>query len=292
MPASPPAPDSYESLRARNIARNRALLASLDLPTTSPPRKRRKPAPSNPPAKPTPSTTSTPRTSARLANRPPPTTPPDLEPLDRTLRPGPRRIPPPLPPPGPALSESPFHAAPPALTPTGAFAFPDFPTFTPNVSPARMLHAGVHGGTLYAPHESRVLRRPLADDWRDDLPPEWLAGLDVERKVAAGSYDEGVNRWRVKAGQSLGEWERQGWVWPGDPRGWGQWYVRFWRGRRVAGEDERQVGRWERCVGAKGRWRRRLEKEVDGRRERGGEMGRGERVVRQICLQWGWEMEE
>lgn len=53
-----------------------------------------------------------------------------------------------------------------------------------------------------------------------------------------------VNRFQVLAGQSLQEWEKAGWIWPGDPRGWAEWYVRFWDGRRCE-DDERQVKRCE-----------------------------------------------
>ncbi|RSH82132.1 hypothetical protein EHS25_006065 [Saitozyma podzolica] len=32
-----------------------------------------------------------------------------------------------------------------------------------------------------------------------------------------------INRFGVRAGQSLAEWEKAGWVWEGDPRGWAEW---------------------------------------------------------------------
>ena len=54
--------------------------------------------------------------------------------------------------------------------------------------------------------------------------------------------DGDLNRFKVRAGQSLQEWEKAGWIWAGDPRGWAQWYLRFWNGRRCE-DDERQVRR-------------------------------------------------
>ena len=51
-----------------------------------------------------------------------------------------------------------------------------------------------------------------------------------------------VNRFKQRAGQSLQAWEKAGWIWGVDPRGWAQWYVRFWAGRRSV-DDERQIRR-------------------------------------------------
>ena len=36
----------------------------------------------------------------------------------------------------------------------------------------------------------------------------------------------------------------EGWIHSDDPRGWFQWYCRYWRGRRMA-DDARQIGRWK-----------------------------------------------
>ena len=66
-----------------------------------------------------------------------------------------------------------------------------------------------------------------------------------------------MNKYGVKAGQDQAEWERKGWINPQDPRGWFQWYCRFYMGRR-SDDDARQVSRWVGVAGAKGRWKTRL----------------------------------
>lgn len=68
--------------------------------------------------------------------------------------------------------------------------------------------------------------------------PAHMVKTHLTRPVPDGE----VNRWKVRAGQSLKEWEKAGWIWAGDPRGWAQWYTRFWDGRRCE-DDERQIRR-------------------------------------------------
>ena len=48
-----------------------------------------------------------------------------------------------------------------------------------------------------------------------------------------------------------------GWIVRQDPYGWFQWYCRFFAGRRTA-DDARQVSRWAKVAGAKGRWKQNL----------------------------------
>ncbi len=104
----------------------------------------------------------------------------------------------------------------------------DFATgFEPELTPEEMLRLGVFGGKYLT-------------DCRDEFPDRWYehARLCHERHVPE------LNYFGVNASLPLSEWQRRGWMHPDDPRGWFQWYCRYWMGRRMAGEDERQIGRW------------------------------------------------
>ncbi|PWN47882.1 hypothetical protein IE53DRAFT_225787 [Violaceomyces palustris] len=130
--------------------------------------------------------------------------------------------------------------------------------FTPNLTPFEMFEGGAFGGTAFRQYFSSVLRRPLDPDAElSELPAEWLENLDVDNKLRRETYDTSVNRFGVKAGQSLEEWEKAGWVRPQDPRGWFQWYYRFYLGRRSK-DDARQISRWLKACGPAGRFKKSL----------------------------------
>ncbi|HEX6251406.1 MAG TPA: hypothetical protein VFZ56_08225 [Gemmatimonadaceae bacterium] len=100
------------------------------------------------------------------------------------------------------------------------------PRFKPELTPAQMLALGVFGGKYL-------------NDCRREFPASWFrkARLSPTRK------DPSLNFFGVDASQPLAVWRRRGWIHPQDPRGWFQWYCRYYQGRRTT-DDERQIRRW------------------------------------------------
>ncbi len=101
------------------------------------------------------------------------------------------------------------------------------PEFSPDLSPAEMLAMGVFGGKYMT-------------DCTGEFPSEWFENA----KLSPGKHDPRLNFFGIKASKPLSYWEEKGWIWPDDPRGWFQWYCRYWMGRRCE-DDERQIGRWK-----------------------------------------------
>ncbi len=87
-------------------------------------------------------------------------------------------------------------------------------------------------------------------------------------------------------------WQSKGWISPIDPYGWFQWYCRFYAGRRCT-DDARQVKRWERCTGTKGRWKNTLLGKIlkkKGATEESFDDISISPVIRQTLLHWGYEI--
>lgn len=101
------------------------------------------------------------------------------------------------------------------------------PDFQPDLTPAQMLQMGVFGGKYMT-------------DCRDEFPGEWFEGA----KLSPQGADHKLNFFALKASKPLSYWNEKGWIHPQDPRGWFQWYCRYFQGRR-SDDDSRQIGRWK-----------------------------------------------
>ena len=98
--------------------------------------------------------------------------------------------------------------------------------FQPELSPKEMLFLGVFGGKYL-------------NDCQNEFPSEWF----TEAKLSPQLKDVSLNYFSVDASQPLSEWKKKGWIHPQDPRGWFQWYCRYYIGRRSK-DDARQIKRW------------------------------------------------
>ncbi len=102
------------------------------------------------------------------------------------------------------------------------------PEFCPDLTPKEMLALGVFGGKYMT-------------DCRKEFPASWFASA----KLSPEGRDPSLNYFGVDASQPLSVWRKKGWIHAGDPRGWFQWYCRYYMGRRIPQEDARQIGRWK-----------------------------------------------
>jgi hypothetical protein len=102
------------------------------------------------------------------------------------------------------------------------------PEFKPELTPKQMLALGVFGGRYMT-------------DCQDEFPSDWFA----RAKLNPIKHDSALNYFKINASQSLVVWRRKGWIYPEDPRGWFQWYCRYYLGRRIPDEDKRQIKRWK-----------------------------------------------
>ena len=100
------------------------------------------------------------------------------------------------------------------------------PEFRPQLTPSELLKIGVFGGKYMT-------------DCRAEFPAEWFE----RAKLCAERHDPGLNFFKVNASQPLSVWRAKGWIHPDDPRGWFQWYCRYYMGRRGS-DDARQIRRW------------------------------------------------
>ena len=101
------------------------------------------------------------------------------------------------------------------------------PEFLPELTPRQMLEMGVFGGKYMT-------------DCRNEFPKAWFANA----KLCHERHDPSLNYFGVNASLPLSAWRKKHWIYQEDPRGWFQWYCRYYMGRRCP-DDERQIKRWK-----------------------------------------------
>ena len=197
----------------------------------------------------------------------------------------------------------------------GKLRFADAPDFQPSLTPAECLHKGVSpcdalqpllflpqplalgahwpqvfGGCYFNPRGGKpgIFGREVSIDV-SEFPAAWFDDLP-ESMYASRRYHLTTNHYRVKSGFGQKEWEAKGWIHAQDPRGWFQWYCRFFCGRRSA-DDARQIARWCACASPRGRWRNQLCGAVCKAGAHFDDAAVSP-VIRQTLLHWAYELSE
>lgn len=98
--------------------------------------------------------------------------------------------------------------------------------FVPHHTPKEMLEMGVFEGKYI-------------NDCQDEFPLDWF---DFAR--ISDQPDIEMNYFGIKSRQPLNVWQQNGWIYGPDPRGWFQWYCRYFTGRRLPDVDQKQIKRW------------------------------------------------
>lgn len=102
------------------------------------------------------------------------------------------------------------------------------PEFKPSLTPKEMLHLGVFGGKYMT-------------DCQNEFPKSWFK----QSLLSPTFHNAELNYFKINASQPLSVWQAKGWIYKEDPRGWFQWYCRYYMGRRIPDEDLRQIKRWK-----------------------------------------------
>lgn len=135
------------------------------------------------------------------------------------------------------------------------------PDFRPDLTPPEMLELGIFGGKYMT-------------DCAEEFPDEWFR----HAKLCSERHDPALNFFGINASQPLQVWRKNGWIYPEDPRGWFQWYCRYFMGRRGP-DDERQIRRWRAMTRHLEQIRRNCEPgDLNCRRKQ-----------RQALLHWGYD---
>tara|TARA_R110002096_G_C14661614_1_gene728111 strand:- start:33046 stop:33555 length:510 start_codon:yes stop_codon:yes gene_type:complete len=98
--------------------------------------------------------------------------------------------------------------------------------FNPHFTPKEMLSMGVFEGKYL-------------NSCTEEYPSNWF-----ETAILSDKPNPSINYFAIKSRQPLGTWRQKGWIMVDDPRGWFEWYCRYYRGRRHSGMDQIQIKRW------------------------------------------------
>ena len=169
--------------------------------------------------------------------------------------------------------------------------FEDYPEFQPNLSPKEIIKLGSFGGTYFRDIKSKVTNKEYKKRYKKYFTEEFLKKNKPKLLLSKpfNEYDKNVNKYKVKCGQKLEEWEKSKWITQHDPYGWFEWYCNFFKGRRIKGEDERQIKRWLNFCGPNGRFKNRLINMIKKKQTNYDDFTVSP-VIRQSLQHWGYQI--
>jgi hypothetical protein len=91
----------------------------------------------------------------------------------------------------------------------GVINFKDHPEFKPNLTPREMFEMGSFGGTYWRPIHSTIVNKDLKNQHRSKTWDIYkiFEGLDDDI-LTKTKCDTSINKYKVRVGQSLKEWEK------------------------------------------------------------------------------------
>ena len=168
---------------------------------------------------------------------------------------------------------------------SGTLIFKDYPDFKPNLTPREVILAGSFGGGYFRPIFSSITKKHYNNYHKkfgnlfDNIPSNLLTNE---------LYDKSINKYNVKCGSSLEDWESKEWIIEQNPYGWFEWYCGFYLGKRT-NDDDRQIKRWKGIAGDNGRFKKRLVNMIKNKKTTYDNYTISP-VIRQTLLHWSYEI--
>ena len=174
----------------------------------------------------------------------------------------------------------------------GKIHFEDHPEFRPNLSPKQIFKLGSFGGTYWRTIKSKFYDKELKNQHKKYSKLGWWKGIPEDELTRPfNKYDVKLNKYKKKVGTTLQFWQDKGWMDKQDPYGWVQWYCEFYTGRRTPAEDTRQISRFNKLAGPKGRFRKWLVTQI---MKKGGKSKWNDHsispAIRQTLQHWAYKL--